>query len=1583
MAVEAATQVYHDIPYSSEITGYSLRKVNIEAALRIPEDDYGIEIILGMEFLDTAAVKSPSWARFTVSSVARDSNEWTEHCTGLVKVEISQPAERDRMSAEMDARFPDLGSWYNKFTEIGIGYGPTFQPLSELQVDPNRNLAKASVALNLTAGTIEGGESSYTLHPAALDATFQLGLIACYGGQIERANTAFVPVYLSQLYLKAGVSQDWGTAIAHGRIQGLRSAYVQLQMVDQSGDVVLEVDTLRLTRFKESALSEEIQYKKAFSSPFTRLAWKPDIRTLNNYQIRKLFPAPPENTEWVAHLERADMICCLVVADIYETFVHGGTGPQPKGELSHWLSWVRTCVEEDQRVNMVEARQLSPDQRRQLLQKLYDHAGDRPEAMAAKRLHENMGEILNERKTGIDVLVSEGLLTALYETGHVIAGSHPQLFNILDSLGHANPNLRILEIGAGTGAATRVAMKALVSPNGIKRYADYTFTDISAGFLGLAQDFMSDYRDVNYSVLDIEQDPLANGYEPVYDVVLACEAIHATASMSRTLAHCRSLLKPGGKLVLAETTRMRVMLGLLYGTLTGYWLGAFDGRTEGPFMDQQTWDSRLRDAGFSGTELFLDDYPHPHNTTSVLVSTRLEEQDTENCTNHVEEDATVVHLLHDAKGAPPLLEQLVIELKRRGATFKTFALDEALESVSANTRVVAFLSSQNDLFDGDEHRLKSFQHLARNTDSMIWLTSGGIIKGRDPRGAFMVGLLRAIATENPAGRFLSVDIDAENFELEDNDLVRSIADFEFALRSEGSSEMSNDREFVWQDGCMWVSRVIPDAGLGVYIEPVKTPTRLGASMLPIGSLRPVRAAFETPGILNSLYFRSYTELLEPLPASYIDVKVAAVGLNWKDLALTSGRFDAISNDLSSEYAGVVTKTGDDVVGLSVGDRVYGVGRGHFGNYTRVPAVFAQKLQPQDNLVEVATMPLVYMTALYALDHVARLRRGQKVLIQSATGGLGLAATQLAQFKGAEVFATVGTADKVSFLTDTIGIPTDHIFRSRDAVTLSRAAKATGKGGFDVILSTVAGGDLLSDSLKALCPMGHLIDLSRVDVLESKEIGLELFQKNVKFSSFDLNIVLDNDPELGGQLMKTVDELYRAGRIVPIRPFSVSDISQLDQTLIAFSKGTHIGKLVVSFQKADSLIKMVQQPPEVSFNPGARYIVTGGLGGLGRAIIRWMVGRGAQDFVILSRRRVSTPAAQLLVDDLTARGVNIEAVTCDVSKRDEVVAAIHKASSANRPVRGVVHAALSLSDLSFDKLTIDQWQSGLAAKTLGTVNLHEATNSLPLDFFVMITSTESVWAPPTQSSYIAATNFQEYFARYRRRLGLPASTAAYGLVSDVGSDFKHNSVGTDDMYARNKALTTTEWQVLATLEPAFLNSSSSSQWIGNKQDPLSTANFFTCLDPTALAGMASTSVPRWYSDGRVSLIMRAMNDAQRHAKDGISGGSADSSASLSTVARLRHAYDEATKAGSEGRANTVELVTEGIVRTIAEMLFIDILNVNPEKSIAEHGVDSLIAAELRHWFLQALRTNLQMLDLLDAQTSIRTLAENIVDAALKI
>lgn len=1598
MAVVATSHIYYDLTAPLDITGFSLRNVHIKKALRIPEDEHGVEVMLSMELVDTATAETPAWTSFSVSSVARGSNEWTEHCTGLIKAEVSAPQERFKMETVQDPRIVDSRAWYRKFTSVGLGYGPTFQGLSEIRSGLDQDLAEAKVALKTTEGTVTA-ESTYPLHPASLDSLFQLGLIACHGAKLGTATTSFVPIHLDQMYLKScGSMDDWAVGRAFGELRGLRGAYAKLQLLSQSGDLMLDIDSLRYISYSESK-SFTNEQGRAFSSPFSRLVWKPDIRTLTNQQSRDVFRLPPENVGRAHLFPGINKTALVILVDMYETLVNTEDGPTPSGDLRHFLDWIKRRVEGDNTDGIHEIKRLSQDQRLRVLEDLYRETGHLVEVKIARLIHENMIDIFHERRTGVELMVEAGLLVELYQTGLFMTGAYPQLSNIFDALGHADPSLSVLEIGAGTGGATRVVMKALVGPNGIKRYKEYTFTDVTPGFLASAREAMQDYNDVHYSVCNIEQDPLKQGYQPVYDVVMASQTLHATASISNTLDNCRKLLKPGGKLVLVENTQNNVLVGIILGTLTGYWHGIPDGRTDSPFLSRSSWDTALRETGFSGCELVMDDYPEPYNTTTVLVSTFLDPG-----SSHVKPSRFEVHLLHGDKGPPALLSEVARALEDRGISSKVISLETAADTIRWNIRGIAFLEDEYLFLNGDEGHLRTFQHLAAHADTLVCLTSTGIVKGRSPDGAFIAGLLRTIGTENPAGTFISIDIDAEDFNIDDPDLVRCIADQQIALQGQNDRD-SEDREFVWQDGCLCVSRFVPDPSIQEHSEIIKTPANIGATELrPLDSQGPVRAAFETPGILSSLYFKPYTELLQPLPRDWIEVKVAAVGLNWKDLGLSSGRFDG--NNLSSEYAGIVSKTGSDVTSLAVGDRVYGMGKGHFGNYTRVPAVFAQKLEPEIDLTEAATIPLVYMTAVYAFENVTQLKKGQRVLIQSATGGLGLAAIQLAQAKGAHVFATAGTAEKAQFLSDTMQVPVAHIFSSRDISDLSRAVAATDGSGFDVILST-AGGDMLYESMKALAPLGHLIDVGRMNVINSKTIGLELFQKCASFSSFDLSLVLDRDAVTGGKLMETVSTWHRAGKIKPTRPFSATDVSKLDQALLGFSKGTHIGKLVVTFQNPDSLVKMMPSAPAARFDAEASYIITGGLGGLGRSIISWMADRGAQNIWVLSRSGASSSEAQAVIKKLAARSVLVRTVACDVGKREQVMHAIQQASS-DRPLKGIVHSAVSYQDLSFDKLSFERWQESLSAKVQGTKNLHELTASLQLDFFVMTTSLESVFALATQSAYTAANTFQDAFARYRRSHGLPASTVSFGLINDVG--WTSTDSTTVDMFARNKTLTISEQQFLALMEPAFINNhersaSPAEQWNGQRRDPLSAANILTCLDPAALAakkreeaemGIPPPSAPpRWYGDGRVSLVMRAFDDAYRHA--GAATGqvaAADQQGGKAAIVRLRRELDEAVEAvadtnknnnnekSSDERTRALVFIVEAIVTAVAGMLFIDASGVSSSKPVASLGVDSLIAAELRNWFHVALGTRINTLDLLDAHMSISQLAADVLDKALE-
>ena len=250
------------------------------------------------------------------------------------------------------------------------------------------------------------------------------------------------------------------------------------------------------------------------------------------------------------------------------------------------------------------------------------------------------------------------------------------------------------------------------------------------------------------------------------------------------------------------------------------------------------------------------------------------------------------------------------------------------------------------------------------------------------------------------------------------------------------------------------------------------------------------------------------------------------------------------------------------------------------------------------------------------------------------------------------------------------------------------------------------------------------------------------------------------------------------------------------------------------------------------------------------------------------------------------------------------------------------------------------QVDTVAKTLGSKHLHGATLDQPLDFFVMLTSTETFWTPPRQAAYIAANNLTPYFARYCRRRGLSASTVSYD-----SSATWIPTTAPPRMVPRTctLAISRTPWPNTRP-SPHSNPLSMLFQGLGWWGWP-PVASYAVTASIHRAGGKTSRNVMhRWHRDGGVSLLIRAMADARRKIVDGGAGGDREANPASGT-AKLRRAFDETIKNGSDGHDIAISLVTEGISQPIAKMIFIDPRNANQGKSVAENDVNSLIAAEL--------------------------------------
>ncbi len=508
---------------------------------------------------------------------------------------------------------------------------------------------------------------------------------------------------------------------------------------------------------------------------------------------------------------------------------------------------------------------------------------------------------------------------------------------------------------------------------------------------------------------------------------------------------------------------------------------------------------------------------------------------------------------------------------------------------------------------------------------------------------------------------------------------------------------------------------------------------------------------DTPGILDGLKLRA-VERRAPGPGE-VEIEVHAAGLNFLDVLAAMGlRPDVSAGDpirLGGECAGVVTATGDGVDEFAVGDSVVALAAGAFRRFVLTPATFVVPKPDGLTFEEAATIPIAFMTAQYALEHLGRLTAGERVLIHSAAGGVGLAAVQIAQRIGAEIYATAGSTEKRAFL-ESLGI--GHIFDSRSLAFAGEILECTGGQGVDVVLNSLAG-EAIAASLRALAPYGRFLEIGKRDIYQNSQLGLAPFRKNLSYFAIDLARMMTERP---GTMRSLLQNAMRTAQ--PLRHLSYT----AQNAAAAFrdmAQAKHIGKLVLTMQHPEAPI--AQAPARVRAD--ATYLITGGLGGLGLTIAQWLVDRGARHMVLLGRGSGSAQARGA-IEALDAEVVTMQA---DVADRDQMARVLERIDRTLPPLAGIVHAAGVLDDGLLLSLTPERVRAVMAPKVQGAWNLHTLTLGRSLDFFVLFSSAAAWLGSPGQSNYAAGNAFLDALARERHTAGLPALSINWGPWSEVG------------------------------------------------------------------------------------------------------------------------------------------------------------------------------------------------------------------------
>ncbi|KAK7972165.1 hypothetical protein PG988_006299 [Apiospora saccharicola] len=1622
MAVEAAHQVAAGVGVGvEEMKGFRLRHVSFLTALHMPNDGTGVETYF---YLKEASSSSREWKEFQLWTVSQD-NEWLEHCRGLILVEhkgIATTTPRGRRAGREGAPDSMDSPLTPHITMANVG------PNLSYQSHPAKEEAREEGVTMLHPTMIDG----------ILQAGLAPLLVSCDAKCPGRPwvpvgiEEFWISAHSSlQDSIMIPVRSD---VALNGRNEARSSCTA---MAKHTGKPLVLVDGL-VWKTAAALSTTNNTHSNSNSSDHVdprhkawNMEWKPDVTLLCRDELKSAFrpgeePDPWIYTEWddcnelaARYISRALQLPDIMTeSSPNNRHVRNDSGielppdeghveeapmvvTRRSGHLDRYVELMKLLVAGRQ--GKEDPGKASSDSIETLEARVA--AKDTSHAKLVLAVGRELTNVLDGTVDPLEILfgANTSLAEQFYQTGYGSESTSAQLVHYLDILAHKNPLMKMLEVGAGTGGTAKPVLDRLAS-----RYRGYDFTDVSAAFLEKAKRKFSHVERMNYRLLDIERDPWTQGFElGTYDVVMAAHVLHATQDIVGTLQNCRALLKPGGKLLLTENMRPATMLtNFVFGLFPGWWRRSEnDDRIggAGPLLSAEAWERYVLQSGFTGLDAEFPDYAdEKHRLSSVLVCSAPDERTSKGGEEpHGSELPRHGRLLpgHLVIVADPVSEfqnQVVEDFKSSFTRVMPRTLadiaredDECINQDS--TCIVLTELEAPTLSNMSEDTLVALKCVFR-CRTVLWL-----IKTGAPELEVARGFAACVRLENPQMRWITVSF-------EEPSLTRphSIAETSWRVldasleKTKPVTDDMDDDTFRFTDGLLHIPRLVEAKYLTDYMQAAtKTPEVVEAEYL--GKDDPERALrlqIKDLGLLDTLRFEEDPRsAAAPLADCDVEVQTMASGVNFYDLSVMLGRIE--ETPLGVEGAGVVTTVGARVTRFRTGDRVFGFAFG--GGAFRTPRFRTQEgmlARMPDHLLsfaEAAAMPLVYSTAYACLFDVGDLgkeesgdgRRRPSVLIHAAAGGVGQAAIQLAQRAGAEIYATVGSLEKRDFLEKTYHIPRDHIFSSRDLTFRDGVIRMTQGRGVDIILNSLSG-DALRATWDCIAPFGRFAEMGLVDINARADISMGPFRRNARFEAVELHYMAEHAPHrLEDLLQRTVRAVFEQrqqpdGRtLARSTPITVYPFSEVQNAMRHMQSGKHIGKLVLEPRSGDlvpMLLSSSQSRMRSKLDGSATYVVAGGLGGLGRAVVLWMIEMGARYLLLLSRRGLPQADVDDMFHGMKGRLCVGHAAYSGLCSRWDGSPTLDAITNKTHP----------LQDVDFKDMTIQDWQDSVQVKVTGSKNLWTVLSEMnnnnngaattekttALDFFIMLSSVTSILGNPGQSNYVAGNAFQDAFAQDLARQGHPAVSINIPMLSDVGfvaerPELMHHLRRDGWPYMSSREL-------LAALEYYCFQpdqdqqSSPGASSVLTRHDRVVRAQVAPRLwipRPLQTSGQIMSS---WDKNPLLQPLKLWQHSSDTHANRHGNATSGNPTAWASSSAKDRLASVKTLKEAQE-------VVLEAFLGKLSRILSVEEAELSAAKPLHAYGVDSLVAVELRSWFSKEVGLDVTVHDM-TSQGSIRQVAE---------
>lgn len=631
--------------------------------------------------------------------------------------------------------------------------------------------------------------------------------------------------------------------------------------------------------------------------------------------------------------------------------------------------------------------------------------------------------------------------------------------------------------------------------------------------------------------------------------------------------------------------------------------------------------------------------------------------------------------------------------------------------------------------------IRIIQALSKSgAEARLWLMTDAVDKF--PAQSTAIGLLNVVRNEHP-------ELSASSVQVEDGVYHKAIGIF-----------LSDTDENSWHsksDG-FTVERLQP-----IVLEKVEEEAALEEDEKELVGDHAFEVVMKDPGLLSNLTIQK--KRLPRLADHEVRVHVKAIGINFMNLMSALGIYPGKENGFATlgiECAGVVEEVGSEVSHLQVGDRVFGMAYHTMASHVDVNADLMRVIPNHLTFEEAATIPVVFLTAYYGLIELANLQQGERVLIHSATGGVGLAAIQLAKYVGAEIYATAGNQEKREYLRS-LGIK--HIYNSRSLDFADQILEDTSGEGVDVVLNSLVG-SAMKKSLGLLRNFGRFVEIGKKDIYENSRIGLDVFSKGLSYFMIDFEKMIFERPQLVGGVLGELIDYFESKDLSPL-PGQVFHVSQVQDAFDYMTKSKQIGKIVIQIDSEDVYVDQLSTD---DFDAQATYLITGGYGGLGLTFAQHLIDKGATRLVLTGR---SGKSDHPKIHEWTNQGIEIILKAADVSEREEVEGVFQETADEDKPLKGVFHLAGILDDASILNLDEDAYYRVLSPKVLGAFNLHIASQAYDLEHFVLFSSSTILFGSPGQAAYVSANHYMDALVKYRERLGLVGKAIQWGTVSDVG------------------------------------------------------------------------------------------------------------------------------------------------------------------------------------------------------------------------